>query len=115
MKIIKATDYGFRKAVRVLLNDADPQWVHVDDAGVRTPAPEDHTGNTDDVGEVDPLCRNNWNVFEAQFDGEALKKLSDPDDPQSVLEDKTDADIIDEALAMAEASMPSSPRDMDVR
>ncbi len=114
MKIIKATDYGFRKVVRVLLNDQDPQWVHEDAPGIRTPAPAGHTGNTDEGKEACSECRNNQNVFEAQFDGDAFKKLSDPEDPESALVDKTDEELIAEALAMAEVSMPQTPREMAI-
>ena len=114
MKIIKATDYGFRKVIRVLLNDTDPQWVHEDEKGKQTPAPVGHTGNTDEGKEACSECLNNWKVFEAQFDRDVLKRLSDPEDPESELVNKMDSEIITEALAMAEASLPQTPRKMVV-
>jgi len=72
MKVLTAKDYGYRKVVRVLINDQDPQWIHDDgtpDIG--------HTGDTEDPDQTKTVCgdcRNNWNVFEAQFDGDALLK-----------------------------------------
>lgn len=102
MKIISAIDYTFRKVVRVLLNDAEPQWVHEDEEGKRTPAPDGHTGNTDEGKEACSECRNNWNVFEALFDGDAFKN-------------KTDMEIIAETLDMAEASIAQKPREMSIR
>ena len=155
MKVIKATDYGFRKVVRVLINDQDPQWVH--DYG--TPDFE-HTGDTADPDQTKTVCldcRNNWNVFEAQFDGDALLKEvevspavagvpgvaavaavkavkaveADPENGIEAVEavkavkavagveaipaqaavfemqPKSDAEIIAEALARAEASIPT--------
>ena len=132
MKIIKATDYGFRKVVRVLLNDTDPQWVHEDAAGKRTPAPAGHTGNTDEGKKACPECRNNWNVFEAQFDRDALLKqvevspavdaVEETEDAEAIpaipavfeMQPKTDDEIIADALAMAETSMPKPPREMVV-
>jgi hypothetical protein len=155
MKVLTAKDYGYRKVVRVLINDQDPQWVHDDgtpDIG--------HTGDTADPDQTKVVCgdcRNNWNVFEAQFDGDALLKEvkispavegvrgvtavaavkavkaveADPDNNIEAVEavaairavvgikavaakevvtemqPKTDAEIIAEALARAEASIPT--------
>lgn len=136
MKIVSAIDYGFRKVVRVLLNDTDPQWVHEDAAGKRTPAPAGHTGNTDEGKKACLDCRNNWddsNIFTAQFDGEVLLKqveispfieaIEATDDNEAVpaqpvvfeMQAKTDAEIIAEVLERAEASVPQVPRDMAIR
>lgn len=72
MKVLTANDYGGRTVIRVLINDQDPQWVHGN-----SPAPRNHTGDTadpDTTKEVCKDCRNNWNVFEAQFEWDALLK-----------------------------------------
>ena len=29
-RIVEATDYGFRKVIRVTMNDSIPEWVHPD-------------------------------------------------------------------------------------
>lgn len=130
MKVIKATDYGSRKVVRVLINDNDPQWVHEGE-----PAPSNHTGDTQDpdaTKEVCTECRNNWNVFETQFEGDALLKLAEispaiqaiegTDDTAAIMfqpavfemQAKTSEEIIEEALNRAEASIPPSPTIMTV-
>lgn len=37
-RIVSATDYGFRKVFRVVMNDSIPEWIHpIDDDAVHTP------------------------------------------------------------------------------
>ena len=93
MKVLTTVDYGFRKVVRILINNRDPQWVHEDRQGKRTASPKTHTGDTEEKGKtVCPDCRNNWIIFEALFEGDDLLK--------------TDKEIISEAREMAKASVP---------
>ena len=84
MKIIKATDYGFRKVVQVAINDADPEAIHADGtAHVGNPTTgaagtEDRARRDAVVAEFDrPAkswewcsdCLFNWDVREFVFDG----------------------------------------------
>ena len=102
MKIIKATDYGFRKVVRIVMDETLPRWVHLDGKA----SPQTHTGDTEEKGKtVCQECRSNWDIREYQFDGNAMQKLSDPEDPGSELVDKTDEEIMAEALALAESTV----------
>lgn len=109
MRIEKATDYGGRKVIRVLINDPDTQWVHPEDDGDAHRAnlargPRQPDGSR---GELDPTlvagtechaCVNNWDVREFQFEGDTLLKPDptfvpplipdptfepDPDDPDA--------------------------------
>lgn len=122
MIVTEATDYGNRKVVRILLNDADPQWFHGQE-----PAPAGHTGDTEDpdtTKQVCKECRNNWNIFETQFEGDALLKLVEispaigaveqTNDTAAIMaqpavfevQAKTNEEIIEEALNRAQASIP---------
>lgn len=82
MEIIKATNYGFRTVLLVLMNPGEPEWIHRvgsplrddvgaivhDDAGkvaVVPPPPADHVFD----GTVCHNCRYNWVVRELIFDG----------------------------------------------
>ena len=130
MIVTKATDYGNRKVVRILLNDADPQWFHGQE-----PAPAGHTGDTEDpdtTKQVCKECRNNWNIFETQFEGDALLKLVEispaigaveqTNDTAAIMaqpavfevQAKTNEEIIEEALNRAQASIPPTPTIMVV-
>ena len=90
MKIIKATDYGFRKVVQVVLNPDDPQWVHDDG-----PAPEGHTGDTSESDTACHDCRMNWKVVEVKWDGDELYNISENGD--KIL--KTSDELVAEILA----------------
>ena len=108
MKIIKAKDYGFRKVIQVVMDETLPRWVHPNG----TASPQTHTGDTEERGKtVCRDCRSNWDIREYQWDGDALQKLNDPEDPESELIDKTDEDIMAEALGLA-MSMVTPARDM---
>jgi hypothetical protein len=130
MIVTEATDYGNRKVVRILLNDADPQWFHGQE-----PAPAGHTGDTEDpdtTKQVCKECRNNWNIFETQFEGDALLKLVEispaigaveqTNDTAAIMaqpavfevQAKTNEEIIEEALNRAQASIPPTPTIMVV-
>ena len=130
MIVTKATDYGNRKVIRIILNDTDPQWLHGQE-----PAPAGHTGDTEDPDPTKQICkecRNNWKIFETQFEGDALLKLVEispaieavegTDDTAAIMaqpavfemQAKTSEEIIEEALNRAEASIPPSPTIMTV-
>ena len=66
-KIINATDYGFRKVIRVCLNPDDPEWVH--DDGTAHPAA--NVNGCDGVGNT-YYCHYNWKVQEFVWTGEEL-------------------------------------------
>lgn len=129
MKVLTAKDYGYRKVVRVLMNDTDPQWVHPDG-----PSPTNHTGDTEDpdtTKEVCQECRNNWNVLEFIFQGDTLTNeyvvtpavdgvLATEDELAVASEpavmgrrSKTDKQITSESLKMAEATV-ISVREMSI-
>lgn len=83
MLVVKATSYGFRTVIGVVLNPHEPHWIHevgspyLGDDGVPL---LDSGGNPLLVTErVPPLthsgdtchnCRNNWQYAEAIFDGD---------------------------------------------
>jgi len=92
MKIIKATDYGFRKVARVVMNPDDPQWVHEDG-----PAPVSHTGDTTVSDTPCHDCRMNWNVIEVKWDGDGLYNVAE----DGARELKTDDELTTEVLAQA--------------
>lgn len=91
MKIIKATDYGFRKVVQVVMNPDDPQWVHEDG-----PAPAGHTGDTTQSDTPCHDCRLNWEVVEVKWDRSEMYK------EDGVL--KTDDELAAEVMTMLAAS-----------
>lgn len=69
MKMIKVTDYGFRRVVLVVLNPNDPQWLHPDGKS----APARHTGNTEETNkQICQDCRNNWTIEEFTFTRDEL-------------------------------------------
>lgn len=105
MKIIKAKDYGWRKIVVVVENDAAPRWVHYtkDAEGLVTgwiPSPDGHTGNTDELGTVCGDCRYNWKEREFIFTQKRGQDLP------------TDADIIEEILEKLRPG--ASPKDLSI-
>lgn len=90
MRIEKATDYGFRKVVRVIINDSDPQWIHPEDNGAthrsnnaRGPATRNPATGARARGVLVPglaagtechACQNNWEVQEYLYEGDTLLK-----------------------------------------
>ena len=87
MHILKATDYGFRKVIRVVLDDAVPEWVHPDgsphtDATGRGPETVEVDGNPQPGALTAGLapgtecheCRYGWTVREFTFTGSELYK-----------------------------------------
>ena len=93
-RIIKATDYGYRKVVLVSLNAGEPEWVHTVGEQQRdgdgklvvdalnnpviiksTLAPTEHTGNyPPEAGKVTCYnCHSNWQMREHIFEGKWLK------------------------------------------
>ena len=92
--IIAATDYGYRKVVRVCLNPQDPESVHADGSP--------HTGKAPDG--TDPSlkpwewcsdCRYNWRVQEFIWTGEELYTTSGSGKRRA----KTNAELIKEMEA----------------
>jgi hypothetical protein len=101
-KIIKATDYGFRKVILVTTNPDDPKWVHEAEDGTRTAAPSGHTAGPDVVCED---CRMNWKIQEFVWTGlELSKSAPTPGNPKRRI-DKTDAELVDEIKASLAASV----------
>ncbi len=106
MRIQKATDYGFRKVVRVVVNDDEPEWIHPRDRDAA------HTADTarGADGELDATlaagtechaCVLNWDIREIVFEGSDLE-----------LEDQ---ELQEKALDMAAAKVEEvrlGPRDM---
>ncbi len=87
-RIVSATDYGFRKVIRVVMDDAIPEWVHPSDAGAphtpataRGPGPDRGTrGPLDpslDAGTECHSCVFNHDMREFIFTGEELQ-VEDP-------------------------------------
>lgn len=95
MKIIKATDYRYRKVVQVCLNDTEPKWVHIvgtqrrdasgkpetDMAGnpilIASPnVPPGETGDTEEAKATGKTpcynCKSNWKIVEYIFEGKWL-------------------------------------------
>ena len=96
-RILSATDYGFRKVFRVLMDDALPEWVHPIDGGAA------HTAATarDANGALDPSlrpgtechsCVFNRDVREYTFTREELQIEAPPD--SGVFRNKTDAELV---------------------
>ena len=104
-RIIAATDYGFRKVIRVVMDDTRPEWVHPDDAGLaHSPGLARGRANPDGSrGGLDPTlapgtechaCVFNHDVREITFTGEELD-IEDP--PRSgTIRPKTDAELVAE-------------------
>ena len=69
MRILETKDFGYRRVVRVVVNDTDPQWIHPDGRD----APPDHTGDTEDRTKiVCSDCRSNWRWQEFTFTNQEL-------------------------------------------
>ena len=119
-KILSAEDYGFRKVFRVLGNEEDPQWIHVDADGKKTTSPSGHTGDRDEAKEagVDACmdCKSNWQVEEYVFTGKELSKpvpVLKPDGTptgEKTLEPKTADELIAEVKGRHEARVAATPR-----
>lgn len=92
-RVISAMDYGFRKVIRVVVDDSIPQWIHPEDGG-QPHAPglarEVSPGGVPFEGERGALnrslaggtecyaCKQNWIVEEYIFEQGALI-MSDQD------------------------------------
>lgn len=108
MRIIKATNYGTRTVIRVVLNPNDPEWVHTPGEPVRDRngfpmldgAGEFLLVSTPDVapGETGETCHNchyNWTVRETIFDGAE----QDVEEEGGEFRRKTDEEFIAEVVA----------------
>ena len=66
MRVLRAKDYGYRKAITVVLNPDDPEAVHIAGYGTKT----SHTGTAPAGKEALKswewciACRYNWQEFE---------------------------------------------------
>lgn len=119
MRIIKATNYGVRTVIQVVLNPEDPEWVHVfglpwrDGNGEIT---HDSHGEVvlvtspvvdpEETGESCFNCRYNWIVREVIFDGDA--QFIEP--PGEELRRRTDAEFA--LLVFEELAVPVLPEPM---
>lgn len=102
-RIVSAIDYGFRKVIRVVMDDAIPEWVHPIDGGAahvptnaRGPFLPDGT-----PGPLDPslqagtechACVFNHDVREFIFTGEEIQ-IEDPAG-SGVFRNKTDSELV---------------------
>lgn len=93
-RILSATDYGFRKVIRVVMDDALPEWVHPIDGGLahtsltaRGPAIVDPVTGETAPGPLDSslqagtqchACRFNHDVREFTFTREELEIEDSP-------------------------------------
>ncbi len=102
-RILSATDYGFRKVIGVVMNDAIPEWIHSIDAGApHTPATARGAFLPDGTpGALDPslrpgiechACVFNHDVREYTFTREELQ-IEDPPD-SGVFRNKTDSELV---------------------
>ena len=97
-RIIKAMDYGYRKAITMALNPGDPEYVH--DDGTAHPAP--NTNGCVNVAGV-PGCHSNWKIREFVWTGDELYTYT----PEGLRRVKTDAELLAEvSAALVPASAP---------
>ena len=89
MKIIKATDYGYRQVVQVVMNPDDPQWIHEDG-----PAPGGHTGDTTQSDTPCHDCRMNWNVVEVKWDGDEMYNIAENGTKTLKTDDELAAEVV---------------------
>ena len=97
MKVIKATDYGFRKVIVVALNDTEDECIHpdgshvcVDVEGKEIAIPEGKQ-----CWEVCHQCRYNWRTREFIFQGNKLFYM----DNEGYQHEKTDEMMLEEIRA----------------
>lgn len=109
-RVISATDYGFRKVIRLLMDDLIPEWVHPgDDGAPHTPATARGAFVRDLItglvtpGPVDPsleagtechACVFNHDVREFIFTGEELQVEEPPG--SGTFRNKTDVELVTE-------------------
>ena len=116
MKIIKATDYGFRIVLVVCHNPDDPHWVHRQGDVVRDAQNLPVLGSAGSVRLIDQTiehiesdgttchqCRNNWDITEIVLDG-LEGYTSGPDGKLDRIPDEDLAQI-----AFSRAARPSGP------
>ena len=117
MKITKATDYGFRVVVQVVMNPDDSQWVHKGGlphtpSTARGPDVVDASGNST-PGAIDRnlapgtechACRNNWYICEVKWDGDELYIIGDDGIRRLKTGDELKAEIIQQLV------LPSTPK-----
>ena len=89
-KIIRASDYGYRKVITVVLNPDDSRWVHTD----KSLHPLDNLSNCPNS----MVCTNNWYYREFIWTGEDLFYYSDDGD-KKVRTGKTDEMLKAEVVA----------------
>lgn len=117
-RILSATDYGFRKVIRVVMNDAIPEWIHPIDAGAahspgnaRGPfLPDGSPGPLDPslaAGTECHACVFNHDVQEFTFTREELQ-IEDPPD-SGVFRNKTDTELVVEIQLRLTAAPPPVP------
>lgn len=83
-KILKASDYGFRKVIVVVLNPDDPQWVHTDGSvhpvSSKINCVPVATPGVDSLGKpLDSyygICTYNWKEREFIWTGDEMYKLN---------------------------------------
>lgn len=114
-RVLKATDYGHRIAITVVLNPQDPRYVHAD--GTAHP-PENVDGcphSRDPLTGLEnqdvPGCRSNWQVVQYTWDG--------PDtfytDAQGQRRRKTNSILKKELKARIAAEQPQTPRTLSLQ
>lgn len=102
-RITSATDYGFRKVIRVVMDDAIPEWVHPINTGAPHTPPTARGPFLPDgtPGALDPslaagtechACVFNHDVREFIFTREELQ-IEDPTG-SGVLRNKTDSELV---------------------
>lgn len=117
-RIISATDYGFRKVIRVVMDDAIPEWIHPGDGGgTHTAATARGPRDVDDnPGVLDPTlragtechaCVFNQDVREFTFSREEFE-IEDP--PGSgLLRNRSDLELVTEIQLGLTPAPPATP------
>ena len=93
-KVLEATDYGYRKVIRVVTNPNDPESVH-DDGSPHTGVPPAGTAPGLRAWEWCNDCRYNWNVQEFVWTGDELYTR----DQAGSRRLKTNQELLDETSA----------------
>ena len=103
MKIIKATDYGYRKVIVVVLNSDEPEAVH-GDGTAHTGAPPMGTDLSLKPWEWCHDCRYNWQLREFLWTGDELYTRR-KDGTRRV---KTDAELVSEIKTALQPPTPAT-------
>lgn len=117
-RIVSATDYGSRKVIRVVMDDAIPEWVHpIDNGAPHLPAnargpflPDGTPGPLDpslQAGTECHACVFNQDVREYIFTREELQ-VEDPPD-SGIFRNKTDAELVVEIQLRLIPAPPATP------